>query len=82
MANGIFRIGKMKNGQFEPNKDKIEGGSSGVLLTLDKDTYKMQDEGIISHVKDQKEQFILLATIDTQFSASKDLQTGPEPIKT
>ncbi|PAV12768.1 hypothetical protein ASJ81_05710 [Methanosarcina spelaei] len=82
MANGIFRIGKIKNGQFEPEKEEIEGGSSGILLTLDKDSYKMQDEGIISHFKDQKEQFILLATINTQFSASRDVQPGHEPIKT
>jgi len=82
MANGIFRIGKIKNGQFEPEKEEIEGGSSGILLTLDKDSYKMQDEGIISHFKGQKEQFILLATINTQFSASRDVQPGHEPIKT
>jgi len=82
MANGIFRIGEIKNGQFEPEKEEIEGGSSGILLTLDKDSYKMQDEGIISHFKDQKEQFILLATINTQFSASRDVQPGHEPIKT
>jgi tetratricopeptide (TPR) repeat protein/predicted amidohydrolase len=82
MANGIFRIGKIKNGQFEPEKEEIEGGSSGILLTLDKDSYKMPDEGIISHFKDQKEQFILLATINTQFSASRDMQPGNVPIET
>ena len=62
MANGIFRIGKMKNSQFVVEKDEILGGSSGVMLTLDKESNKMQDEGIISHIKEQKEQFILLAT--------------------
>mgnify|MGYP000889073102 FL=1 len=85
MANGIFRIGKTKEGIEEGlsgMKKEFEGGSSGILLTLDKDSYKMQDEGIISHVKDQKEQFILLATINTQFSASRDVQSGHEPIKT
>lgn len=42
----------------------------------------MQDEGIISHIKNQKEQFILLATINTQYSAARDIPTAPEPIKT
>ena len=96
MANGIFRIRKMKDSQFVSEEEEIEGGSSGIMLTLDKDSYKMQDEGIISRIKDQKmqdkgiisrikdqkEQFILLATINTQFSASRDLQTGQEPITT
>jgi len=82
MANGIFRIGKMKDGQFVPEKKEILGGSSGVMLTLDKDSSKMQDEGIISYIKDQKEQFILLATINTQFYASRDVQLGQVPIKT
>ena len=82
MANGIFRIGKMKRGQFEPEKEKIEGGSSGVLSTLDRDLYKKQDEGIISHSKNLKEQFILLAIINTQFSASREVQAGHETIKT
>jgi predicted amidohydrolase len=85
MANGIFRIGKTEEeieGGSSGKKMEIEGGSSGIMLTLDKDSYKMQDEGVISHIKDQKEQFIFLATINTQFSASRDLQTGPESIKT
>ncbi|AKB50452.1 hypothetical protein MSBRW_1199 [Methanosarcina barkeri str. Wiesmoor] len=85
MANGVFRIGKTKKDVekwLSGLENEIEGGSSGVLLTLDKDSYKMQDEGIISHVKYQKEQFILLATINTQFSASRDVQAGHEPIKT
>ncbi|MHB8100775.1 MAG: tetratricopeptide repeat protein [Methanosarcina sp.] len=82
MANGIFRIGKMKKDKFESEKKEIDGGSTGVLLTLDKDSNKMQDEEIISRIKDQKEQFILLATINTQYSAARDIPTAPEPIKT
>jgi tetratricopeptide (TPR) repeat protein len=78
MANGIFRMGKMENDQFVPEKEEILGGSSGVVFTLDKDSNKMRKEGIISH----KEQFILLATINTQYSASRDIPTAPEPIKT
>ena len=82
MVNGIFRIGNLEDRRFVPEKKEIEGGSSGIMLTLDKDSYKKQDEGIISHIKAQKEQFIFLATINTQFSASRDLQTGQDPIKT
>ena len=47
MANGIFRIGNMENDQFVVEKDEILGGSSGVLLTLDKDSNKRLNEGII-----------------------------------
>ena len=82
MANGIFKIGKMKNGQFVPEKEGILGGSSGIMLTLDKDSNKMQDEGISSHIKDQKEQFVLLATVNTQYSAARDLQTAQKPVET
>jgi hypothetical protein len=78
MANGIFRIGKMKNNQFEPEKKEILGGSSGVLLTLDKDSNKMLNEGKFP----QKEQFVLLATLNLQYSAARDVQIAPEPIKT
>lgn len=82
MVNGIFKVGEMKNGQFLPQTDGVLGGSSGVLLTLDKESNKMQDEGIISHINNIKEQFILMATINSQFSTSRDLQIAPEPIKT
>ena len=78
MANGIFRIGKMKDSQFVPEKEEIRGGLSGALLTLDKESNKMLNDGIFLH----KEQFVLLATINMQYSASRDLQIAPEPIKT
>ncbi len=78
MANGIFGIGKMKNNKFVPEKEEILGGSSGVILTLDKDSNRMLAEGIIS----QKEQFVLLATINLQYSAARDIQIASEPIKT
>jgi hypothetical protein len=53
MANGIFRIGKMENNEFVLEKKEILGGSTGVLLTLDKESNKRQDEGIISHIEQQ-----------------------------
>ena len=78
MANGVFRVGKMKNDQFEVETDEILGGLSGILLTLDKDSNKRLNEGIIY----SKEQFALLATINLQYSAARDIQIAPEPIKT
>jgi tetratricopeptide (TPR) repeat protein/predicted amidohydrolase len=78
MANGIFKIRKMKNGKFVQEKEEILGGSSGIVLTLDKDSNRILDEGIIS----QKEQFVLLATINLQYSAARDIQIASEPIKT
>ena len=45
MANSIFRIGKMKNDQFVSEKKEIDGGSTGVLLTLDKDSIKCRTKG-------------------------------------
>jgi len=45
MANGIFRIGKMKNDQFVSEKKEIDGGSTGVLLTLDKTQIKCRTKG-------------------------------------
>jgi len=78
MANGVFRIGNMVKDEFVMEKDEIIGGSSGVLLTLDKDSNRRLNEGIIS----SKEQFVLLATINLQYSAARDIQIASEPIKT
>ena len=78
MVNGIFRIGEMKNYQFVTEKKEILGGSSGVILTLDKDLNRMINEGIIT----QKEQFVLFATINLQYYAARDIQMAPESIKT
>jgi hypothetical protein len=59
MASGIFTF----NGEKE-----IMGGDSGVILTLDKDSHKKQDDGIIPTIGDVKEQFILLASLNMNFT--------------
>jgi tetratricopeptide (TPR) repeat protein/predicted amidohydrolase len=82
MANGVFRIGKMENDQFVPKEKVILGGTSGILLTLNKESNKVQDEGIIYEKNNMKEQFVLISTVNSQFSASRDLQTAHKPIKT
>jgi predicted amidohydrolase len=73
MANGIFTL--------EKNKE-ILGGSTGIVSTLDKSTYKQQDEGIIEPIDGVMEQFILLASISKDFNPAKDTQVGQVPIKT
>ncbi|HII01586.1 TPA: tetratricopeptide repeat protein [Methanosarcinaceae archaeon] len=78
MANGVFTLGDDK---------KIRGGSTGIVSTLDKATYKEQDdkgqdEGIISPVGNVIEQFILIASINKDFNAARDTQVGQVPIKT
>ncbi len=78
MANGVFTLGDDK---------KIRGGSTGIVSTLDKATYKEQDdkgqdEGIISPVGNVIEQFFLIASINKDFNAARDTQVGQVPIKT
>ncbi|WP_229394684.1 tetratricopeptide repeat protein [Methanosarcina sp. DH1] len=73
MANGIFTL--------EDDK-KILGGSTGIVSTLDKYSYEKQDEGIIKPVDKVMEQFVLLASINTDFSPSRDTQSGQVPLKT
>ncbi|KKH45202.1 hypothetical protein EO93_14085 [Methanosarcina sp. 1.H.A.2.2] len=73
MANGVFAL--------ENNKE-ILGGSTGIVSTLDKSTYKQQDEGIIEPIDGVMEQFILLASISKDFNPAKDTQVGQVPIKT
>jgi len=72
MANGIFTLGKDK---------KVLGGSTGIVSTLDKYSYEKQDEGIIKPVDKVMEQFVLLASINTGFSPSRDTQSGQIPLK-
>ncbi|MDD3245554.1 MAG: tetratricopeptide repeat protein [Methanosarcina sp.] len=73
MANGIFTLGDDK---------KILGGSTGIVSTLDKYSYKRQDEGIITPVDKVMEQFILMTSINTGFSSARDTQLGQVPLKT
>lgn len=75
MANGIFTI--------EDGK-KILGGHTGIVLTLDKHSNEMQNEGIMAPVDDNKtmEQFVLLMSINTDYFVSWDTQNAQEPITT
>lgn len=66
MANGIF--------SFE---DKISGGSSGLLMTLDKNGHKVQiKEAIKEPIDGIYEQFVLLASINTEFNPARDIAKG------
>jgi hypothetical protein len=75
MASGLFTF---------PGMDGIYGGDSGVIPTLDKDTYKKKPDSIIMPVyvedKPVREQFIQLASINMSFNAARDAQGAPIPI--
>lgn len=78
MANGIFTLGEDK---------KVLGGSTGIVSTLDKYSYKRQDEGIIKPVEKVMEQFVLeqfvlLTSINTEFNPARDTHAGQVPITT
>jgi hypothetical protein len=63
----------------------MEAGLSAYVdyvSTLDKYSYKKQDEGIIEPVDKVMEQFVLLASINTKFNPARDTNTGQIPIKT
>lgn len=71
MANGIFTI---------ENKKEVTGGSTGIYLTLDKYSNEKKDQAVITPIDEVMEQFILIASIDTDFYPAWDTQTGQEPI--
>jgi predicted amidohydrolase len=71
MANGIFTIGSDK---------KVTGGSTGVYLTLDKYSDEKKNQGVIIPVDDVMEQFVLIASINTDFYPAWDTETGQESI--
>lgn len=71
MANGIF-----------PFESKISGGSSGLLLTLNKNLHKEQVEQAIKKPIDEiYEQFVLLASINTEFNPARDISQGQVAIR-
>lgn len=74
MVNGIYTWGK--------DKTTIHGGSTGVVLTLDKHSYSKlgEDETVIDPVDGVMEQFVYIMSINTDFNTSRDTQTGQEPI--
>jgi tetratricopeptide (TPR) repeat protein len=66
MANGIF-----------PLDGKMSGGSSGVLLTLDKNSHKEQvRKAIRGPIDGIYEQFVLLTSINTEFNPARDISQG------
>ncbi|MDP3103666.1 MAG: tetratricopeptide repeat protein [Candidatus Methanoperedens sp.] len=76
MASGIFTFPKIKG---------VQGGDSGVILTLDKDIYKNLPDTIIKpeEIKGKPfmEQFIQLACLNMNFNPARDTQGAPVPIK-
>ncbi|AKB48086.1 hypothetical protein MSKOL_2309 [Methanosarcina sp. Kolksee] len=74
MVNGIYTWGK--------DKTTIHGGSTGVVLTLDKHSYSKlgENETVIEPVDGVMEQFVYIMSINTDFNTSRDTQTGQEPI--
>lgn len=71
MANGIFTF-----------ESKMSGGSSGLLLTLDKNSHKEQVKKTIKKPIDGiYEQFVLLASLNTEFNPARDIAQGQVPIK-
>lgn len=75
MASGIFTFPKI-NG--------IMGGDSGVIPTLDTDTYKNLPDTIIKPEKVEEkpvmEQFIQLASLNMNFNPARDTTGAPVPI--
>jgi|GEM_PF-5886384 len=76
MANGIFIF---------KDQDKMEGGESGVFLTLDRSS--QHENGIIKSVKNKngqfvKEQFIQIANLNTIYDSSRQNQQAQVPITT
>jgi len=72
MANGIFSFEDKMSGE-----NKISGGSSGLLMTLDKNGHKVQiEEAIKKPIDGIYEQFVLLASINTEFNPARDIAKG------
>lgn len=73
MANGIFIV---------EDEENVQGGSTGIALTLDKHSNTQKEKGIISPVDGAMEQLILLATINTEYFPAWDSQISQVPITT
>jgi len=75
MASGIFTYGDDEN---------MMGGDSGVIMTLDKDSYKERKDAIIETIEVDRnkvyEQFIQMAQLNMKFNPARDTQMGPVPI--
>jgi len=75
MASGIFTYGDDEN---------MMGGDSGVIMTLDKDSYKKRKDAIIKTIKVDRnnvyEQFIQMAQLNMKFNPARDTQIVQGPI--
>ena len=75
MASGIFTYGDDEN---------MMGGDSGVIMTLDKDSYKERKDAIIETIEVDRnkvyEQFIQIAQLNMKFNPARDTQMGQVPI--
>jgi len=75
MASGIFTYGGGEN---------MMGGDSGVIMTLDKDSYKKSKGAIIETIEVDGnkvyEQFIQMAQLNMKFNPARDTQMGQVPI--
>lgn len=71
MANGIFSI---------DHETSMYGGSSGLLLTLDKDSHQKDENAIIKPIEGIMEQFILLASLNIKFFAGRETQQAQIPL--
>lgn len=71
MANGIFTFND------EPS---ICGGSSGLVLTLDKYSHQKDEDAIVKPINGVMEQFILLASLDINFFAARETQQAQIPL--
>ena len=75
MASGIFTYGGGEN---------MMGGDSGVIMTLDKDSYKERKDAIIETIEVDRnkvyEQFIQMAQLNMKFNPARDTQMGQVPI--
>lgn len=73
MANGIFTVDGEKG---------IQGGYTGIALTLDKHSKTLEEEGIIFPVGGSMEQLVFLASINTDYFPAWEGQVGQVPITT
>jgi tetratricopeptide (TPR) repeat protein len=73
MAGGIFTFGE---------DEKILGGDSAVILTLDKNSHEKREDGVIKSIEGVKEEFILLSALNMGFFAARDTQQSQTPIIT
>jgi hypothetical protein len=71
IANGIFTFG---------NEEKVQGGSTGTVSTLNKHLNRRRKEGIVVPINGILEQFILITKINTNYFPGQDTQNAQEAV--